>query len=78
MKIELELLADKVFLSQHDGKMAVPESEEVFALSCIEGLSHLLDATLRVLTKASLQLTAHMLADILVELVGSPLVALLV
>ena len=54
MKIELELLADKVFLSQHDGKMAVPESEEVFALSCIEGLSHLLDATLRVLTKASL------------------------
>ena len=78
MKIELELLADQVLLPQHNGKMAVPESEEVVTLSCIEGLSHLLNATLRVLTEASLQLTAHMLANILVELVGSPLVALLV
>ena len=78
MEVELELLADQILLSQHDWKMAVPEREEVFPLTRIESLAHLLDTTLTILAEAPLKLTAHMVTDIFVELIRGSFVALFV
>ena len=54
LKVELKFLADKVLLSEHDGNMAVPKSEEVFALARIKCLAHLLDALRAVLGETAL------------------------
>ena len=44
MQVELELLADQVFLPEHDRDVPIPEQKEVFTLALVESLAHLLDA----------------------------------
>ena len=54
LQVEFKLLRDEIFLAEHDWQMSIPEGEEVFSLSCVEGLAHLLDAALRVLAETAL------------------------
>ena len=53
-------------MAQHDRKVSIPESEEVFSLAGVKGLSHLLDATLGILAETSLQLPIHVLHDLVI------------
>jgi len=76
LQIELKLLANKILLSEHDGDMTVPKSEEVVSLATIESLAHLLDGCLGVLGETPLKLPLHVLIDFLVEHVGRFFVAL--
>ena len=47
--------------------MAVPQHEEVISLAAVESLAHLLDTALRVHAEASLQLTIHVLGQLLIQ-----------
>ena len=71
-------MTDKIFLSEHDGNMALPQGEEVLALACIEGLTHLLNARSAILVETTLELAVHVEIYLFVELVRRISVALLV
>jgi hypothetical protein len=46
--------------------MPAPKSEEVLSLTRVESLAHLLNTALRILVEAPLELTAHMLSDLII------------
>ena len=47
--------------------MAVPKHKEVFTLSFVKGISHLLDAASGVLAERALQLAAYMHSNFLIQ-----------
>ena len=48
LEIEFQFLADKVFLSEHDGYLSVPKGEELVSVTLVEGLTHQLNGLLLV------------------------------
>ena len=66
LQVELQLLANKVLLSQHDWHMAVPKDEEVVSFALVKGVTHLLDVALCILTEGTLQLPINVHANLFV------------
>ena len=66
LQVELQLLANKVLLAQHDWHMAVPKDEEVVSFALIKGVTHLLNVALRILTEGTLQLPINVHANLFV------------
>ena len=67
LQIELQLLANKVLMAQHDWHMAVPKDEEVVSFALIKGVTHLLDVALRILAEGTLQLSINVHANLFVQ-----------
>ena len=67
LQVELQLLANKILLAQHDWHMAVPKDEEVVSFALVKGVTHLLDVALRILAKGTLQLPINVHADLFVQ-----------
>ena len=67
LQIKLQLLADEILLSKHDGYLSVPQCEELISVTLVEGLPHQLNGLFSITDESLLDVGISYLVHLILQ-----------